>query len=244
MVSEKKVLERLAEVDSSNQRLRKSDFELTNGAAGQRTRIARFEAESPLALREGAPMRLMFVEVEEFTTDGTADNTETFSLSQNLIETVNTADLVLFDDGAAVQPDAVDYANDSFDYTDGATGSTLHAYYVARDPVQVEIERVAPRAQGAVQDTVFDEATSLLHDRDQNKEPATFDFDHPLDSIVPRKWYIDVYADGPVGFDWNDDSTATPQGTEATNAIISVPVRRGKRDVDGLAQAVREHIID
>jgi hypothetical protein len=243
MATKEQVIEVLRETPSESQRLRKDDFDLSNGGSGQRSRIATFEAESTLSLRRDAPMRLMFIEVEEFTTDGTADNTETFTLSNNLIETVNTADLVLYDDGTRVQPDAVDYGAESFDYTDSATGSTLHAYYVARDPVKVEIERRAPRAQGAVQDVVFDDVTSILHERNQNKEPPEFDFDHPLDSIVPRKWYIDVYAEGPVGFDWDDDGTNNPQDTEATNALLSLPVNRAKQDVPGLAQAVREHII-
>jgi len=243
MPSEQQIIQALRQTPSEGQRLRKDDFDLSNGQSGQRSRIATFEAESPLALRRDAPMRLMFIEVEEFTTDGTADNTETFNLSNNLIETVNTTDLVLYNDGERVQPDAVDYGAESFDYTDAETGSTLHAYYVCRDPVKVEIERRAPRAQGAVQDVVFDDVTSILHERNQNKEPPQFDFDHPLDSIVPRKWYVDVYAEGPVGFDWDDDGTNNPQDTEATNALLSLPVNRAKQDVPGLAQAVREHII-
>jgi hypothetical protein len=86
--------------------------------------------------------------------------------------------------------------------------------------------------------------TSLLHERNQNKEPPTMDADHLLDLVVPRKWKLQVYAQGPVGFAWDDSGTANTQGVTASNAILTVPVRKAKTDVKGLSQAVKQRIID
>lgn len=236
------VMRRLRGTPAQNQKLRRTDFDLSAGTVGQRTRIARYQTELPIALRQDAPMRLVFVAREDFTTDGTASNTETFTLSNDLIQTPNTADLILYEAGNRVQPDAVDYDADSFDYTDDGTNNTLHAYYVARDPVRVDVEKVSPKAQGSVSEVVYDDVTSVLHERDQNQEPPRFDFDtdaNPLAPVIPRKWYLDVYAEGPVAFDWDDDT----DGTTAVNAVLSLPIRRAEERVDGLSAAVKRDIL-
>lgn len=234
----------LQQVPANNQRLKRKDFDLSNGAANARTKIASFQAQVPLAFREKA-VRMVFITVEEFQSDGTAGNTETFNLSHNALQTSNTGDFVLYENGNRVQPDAVDYSANSFDYTDDGTGNYLHAYYVPRDPVQVEVVKRAPKAQGRVEDPVFDDTTSILHERDQHRDPPEMDFDgdSPLSPIVPRKWTVDIYAEGPVPFEWDDSDETNSQGTTAVNAVVSLPIKRAESDVDGLAQAVREDII-
>ncbi len=239
-MSRKQMLKALASVPAATQKLRRSDFDLTNATANQRSKIAEYQAQLPLAIRE-EPVRLMFVTEETFTTDGTGANTETFSLSNNLIDTANTTSLVLYEAGNRVQPDSVDYANDSFDYTDDGTANDLHAYYVFRDPVQVSIEKHAPAGQGSVSEILYDDATSVLHERNQNKEPPVPSFTaSPLQPIVPAKWTIEVYAEGPVPIEW-DEST---DNTTATNAILTLPVNRAEQSVDGLGQAVKQDIVD
>ncbi len=238
------ILRQLQQVPASRTQVRRQDFDLGTGTAGQRTKIAEYEAETPIFLRPDADMRLAFTAVEQFSTDGTADNSETFDLSHNVMETVNTSDLVLFEDGARVSADSVNYDANSFDYTSPNTGTTLHAYYVVRDGVRVEIERQAPRSQGAVEDVVWDGTTAMLHERNQHKEPLTFDGSHPLDLIVPRKWTLQVYAKGPVPLSYTDEDTGSPQDTEATNAVLKIPVRKASHEVPGLAQAVKQRIID
>jgi len=194
----------MQEVPAQNQKLRRSDFDLTNATANTRSKIAEYQAQLPLVIRE-APMRLMFVAHQEFTTDGTADNTETFNLSNNLIDTSNTTSLVLYEGSDRVQPDSVDYANDAFDYTDDGTANTLHAFYVPRDPVQVSIEKHAPTAQANVAERLFDDATSVLHERNQNKEPPEWAFARsPREPVVPKDWTVEVYADGPVASEWDE----------------------------------------
>lgn len=243
MVNRKHVLKALQETPAAQQRLKRQDFDLDNGTAGARTKIASYQAESPVAFRPEA-VRLAFVTVEEFTTSGNGAQ-ETFDLSHNILPTSNTTDFVLYSDGARTQADTVDYAGDSFDYTDGGTQETLHAYYVPRDPVRVEILKQAPKSQGRVEEVLFDATTSMLHERNQHKEPPTMDFTgrSKLAPVVPRKWTVDVYAEGPVGFAWDDSDTANSQGTTAVNPVVSMPVNRAQRDVEDLAQAVKRDII-
>jgi len=236
------IIQRLRQIPASRQKLRKADFDLTNGSTGERTLIAEHKVKTPTVLRPGRGGRLAFATVEEFQTDGTG-SAQTFNLSHDIIQTPNTDNIFLFEAGSVVQPDSVDYGADSFTYTGPGSAEYLHAAYIPRDPTLVEIERQAPRAQGGVSDVVLDEATSLLHPQDQNQEPPEFNGTNPLDFAIPKNWKLQVYADGPVPFEWNDGAEANSQGAVARNAIISLPVRRAGRDVQGLSQAVKRHII-
>lgn len=235
---------KLMDAPANEQRLKRADFTLTNGTANKRTKVAEYEAEVPLAFRED-DIRLVVTAVEEFQTNGTGGDQETFNLSNNIISTANTADFVLFESGNRVQEDSIDYAANSFTYTDDGTANYLHACYVARNPVQLEIEKSAPRAQGKVSEVLFDDVTSVLHERNQNKEAPRMDFsgDPPLTPIVPRKWTIEVYADGPYPVEWDDGAEANSQGATATNAVLSLPVNRSKKDIPNLGSAVKQDII-
>jgi hypothetical protein len=235
---------RLQQTPATNQRLNKDEFTLTDGTANQRTLVAEYQVPSPTVLRADAPIRFAVTTVEEFQTDGTASNTETFSLSNDVIETPNTVGLVLYKGGTRVQPDSIDYSADTFDFTDSGTGNYLHAHYVARDPTQIQIERQAPKSQGSISDVVFDDPTSLLHVRDQNEDPPTFDGRDALDFTVPRNWKLQIYADGPYPVEWDDSAESNSQSTTATNALVSLPVRRADSDVEGLSRATKRHIIE
>lgn len=236
--------------------LARGDFTLTEGAANSRTKIASYQAETPLVLTEKA-MRLMFTVVEQFQTNGTGGDTETFSLSHNAIQTPNTQDFLLYEGGSRVQPDSVNYSGDSFDYTDDGTGNYLHAYYVPREATQIQMEIEAPRSQGGVKRVVYDDVTALLHERNQQKEPPRMSFDNPnatrdrdqkasraLQRVVPRKWDLNVYQEGPVAFSWDDSDEANSQSTTATNAILTVPVAQVQGRVPGVAEAVRQSIVE
>jgi hypothetical protein len=238
MASIAEVAQALAAVPAEEQRLRRSDFDLTNGSTGSKVEVASYQAKVPLALREEA-MRLVLVTEEDFTTDGTADNTETFNLSNNIIQTGNTADLVLYEGGSRVQPDSIDYGANSFDYTDDGTNNNLHAFYVFRNPVQVSVEKEAPSAQGGVSEVMYDDATSVLHERNQNKEPPVPSFTSPLQPVVPVDWKLKVYADGPTAVEWDEGT----DDTTGTNALLRMPVNRAQRNVSGLARAVKQDIV-
>jgi hypothetical protein len=233
------VVAALQGVPAVEQRLRRADFNLTNGSSGSKTQIAQYQAGVPLAIREDR-MRLVFVTREEFTTDGNANNTETFTLSNNVIETANTTDLVVYNSGSRATPDSIDYGADSFDFTDSGTNNTLDVYYVPRDPVQVTVEKHAPAGHGSVSEVLYDDATSVLHERNQNKTPPVPSYTSPLQPVVPKDWTIEVYQDGPVALEW-DEST---RNTTATNAMLSIPVNRAEEQVDGLGRAVKQDIVD
>jgi len=245
MPTTKEIRKQLENMPAKEQRLNRRNFDHSTASSGARSKIASYEVETPLAFREEA-VRLSFVTVEEFQTDGSGGNTETFNLSYDALPTNNTTDFVLYESGNRVQPDSVDYAANTFDYTDDGTGNYLHAYYVPRDPSYIEIVKTAPKSQGRVEETVFDATTSMLHERNQNKEPPEMDFTdgNPLDPMVPRKWTIDIYADGPVPFAWDDSGESNGQGTVATNAVVSVPINRATQDLPNLSQAVKQDIID
>ena len=235
----KQMMQALASVPATEQRLRRSDFDLSNAAANQRSKIAEYEAEVPLFIRE-EPMRLMFTTVESFQTDGSGAE-QTFNLSNDLLDTDNTTDLVLYENGERVQPDSIDYSGDSFTYTGPGTVEDVHAHYVFRDPVQITVEKHAPAGQGNVSEVVYDDATSVLHERNQNKEPPTPSFARsPLQGIVPQKWTVEVYAEGPVPVEFTEDT----DGTEAANAILRMPVNRAQKNVKGLGRAVKQDIVN
>lgn len=232
-------MQKLRETPGNSKTLGLRDFTTSDGTINERTLVASYEASGvPFAIRDGAAARIMFVTAEEFTADGTA-NTETHTLSYNLVETKNTQNLVLYSDGSRVQPDAIDYANDSFDYTDGGASETLHAFYVARDPGSVSIEKVAPKSQASVSETLEEDTTSGLADRDQNKEPVEFEFTKPLEGVVPKNWELRIYVDAPVPVRWDDSGLATSTGDTATNALVSVPIVQFEENVRGLSQAVK-----
>jgi hypothetical protein len=243
------IVQRLAETPAQNIQLRRSEFTLSNGTAQQRTKIAEYQAETPLVLRADAPLRLVFVTVEQFQTPGDGSQTS-YDLAHDIIESPNTQNFLLYEAGSRVQPDSVDYAGDSFTYTGPGSAEYLHAFYVVGDPVRIDIERQAPRSQGSVADVVYDDVTALLHPRDQNQEPVTFGDEgdtHPLDLAVPQKWRIEVYATSDVSglaLAYDDSDTANSQGTTATNALLTVPVRKAAQNVDGLSQAVKRRIIE
>ncbi|WP_255198011.1 hypothetical protein [Halorarius litoreus] len=225
------------------QTLGKGQFSLTDGTANERTMVASYQARGvPFEVREDAAARISFVTAEEFTADGT-DNVETHNLSYNLVETKNTQNLVLYADGSRVQPDSIDYAGNSFDYDDGGNNEVLHAFYVARDPGSVTIEKVAPKAQASISETLTQDTTSALADRDQNKEPVTFEFTDALEGVVPANWRLNVYVDAPAPVRWDDDNLGTTNGDVATNAVVSLPIVQYEQGVPGLEDAVKRSAI-
>jgi len=234
------VVKRLQQTPATRTRIRRQDFDLFNATAGQNSKIAEYTAEMPLVIEEGRPARLMFVTVEEFQTDATASNTETFNLSNNLVQTPNTENFLLYENGSQVSADAVNYSGDSFDYTDDGTGNYLHAVYVFRDPIPVEVRKAAPSAAGGQHETLLEDVTSSLAEGNQNKEPPTFDLPHsPLQGVIPRNWRIEVYADGSPAIEWDDSSETNSQGVTAISPILDVPVKQAGQKVKGLSNAVK-----
>ncbi|WP_340101220.1 hypothetical protein [Salinibaculum salinum] len=106
------IIDVLKQVPASSTQLRRPDFDLSNGTADQWTKIAGYQAETLMFLRPDAAMRLAFTAVEQFETPGDGLET-TYDLANDIIETPNTAPLVLYEGGSRVQPASVDYSMNS-----------------------------------------------------------------------------------------------------------------------------------
>lgn len=235
----KQVLQQLEQVPSANQRLSSAqgDWTTSGNTKNELTKVAEFQAQRPLAIREGESADVHFVAYEEFTTDGTASNTETFNLANDIIDADAIADdLVLFEGGSAVSADSVDYSANSFDYTDDGTANTLHAYYVVSDQALVDIRKVAPKN---VHETVKELDAGFANRRDQREDPVSFDFDHPLQGVVPTDWKVEVHIDAPYAVQWADDSDSA---ATADNLLLDVPIRRARDNIEGLEDVVKATI--
>lgn len=228
--------------------LSKSEFALTNGVGtNKRTEIASYQADTPLVLNDQQPLMLALTAYDGFTTDGSAANQETFNLSHDLVDTPNTEDLILFEAGNRVNPDSVDYANNSFSYTDDGTNNALHAYYIPSDATDIEIVKQAPSSEGRIEQRVYDASTALIHRTNLFKDGEAYDSHdaaNPLKHVVPAKWDLVVYAKGDYAVTWDDSEDATngSDGTTAENALFSLPVAQLSERIDGLSGAVRADI--
>lgn len=222
---------------------------LTNGTANQRSLVAEYKAATPLVLDASKVLRYVLTAYDGDTTDGTAGNTETFNLSQDAIDTPNTTSFALFEGANQVAADSVDYAADTYDYTDDGTNNNLHAFYVAADQLDVEIVKKAPNAQGAMEQRVYSGQGGLVHQANQFKQNGgeSWDIsrsDNPLKAVVPRKWKLQVYAKAAYAVSWDDSDDANSDDVDAPNALLNLPVARLSTQIDGLSSAVRRAITD
>jgi len=224
----------LASIPTSRGTLSRGDFENTAHAGGSgETTILEHKARQPITLRNGARYRVAPVVRGTYTTDGTGGDTETVSLSENLIESDVTEDLVVYKDGARVAPDSVDYSNDSFDFTDPDTNSTLTYYHVTDQQASLKIKKVGPG--GSVSETLVRHDAALINQRDPNRDPLEFDLNaSPVQGTIPKDWSLEVTLSGPFNSGWSDSDPA-PE-----NFLVSMPIERSETtDVEGLGSYVR-----
>ncbi|MFC6952230.1 hypothetical protein [Halorubellus litoreus] len=220
-----------------------SSWEFSTNTPGELSTVARFQAPRPIWLREDRELSLVVPAYETKTVDDTADNSETFKLSHNLLESPATNNIVVYDDGTRVSGSAltVDYAADSFDYSSPNTGTTLDIYYVPRDPATVKFKKTAPGGGASFGQDLFSIPTAIAHTRDQIEEPLSFDLNRTeLQPFVPRKWEVvmQVKADYTVKFE------EPTRGTEATNALLSLPREQTENRIPGLKDAVKADIAE
>lgn len=233
------VIQAVRTMPSNSKYLGKSALTLENGTGGQRSLVASYKAERPFAVRPGIA-RIALVTRERFTSDGTGGDTETFTLSHDVVDAGSTADpVVAFEDGNPLPVDSVDYAANTVDLSDPGANSDLDVYYTVGtgDQTRLTIEKVAPKN---TQEEVWTGDVGLLNARDQDKRPVTLDFDGSvLEPVVPRNWELRVYADGPYPVEWNDDGAGTVTGSTATNALLEIPINQGLQQIPQLGAAVR-----
>jgi len=214
------------------------DWSYSTNTTGEASTVATYQAPRPLRIREDREMDLAVPAYETFDTGG-AGSQETFNLSHNLLDTPATEALVLWSDGSRVQPGSVDYAADSFDYTDGGSVETLDVYYIPRDPADVEFKKVAPGGGATLEQPLFSIPTAIAHTRDQNEDPLSFDLGRTqLHDTVPRKWQVKMIVDAPYTVQFEEDT----RGTSATNALLSIPRAQTESRIQGLKDAVKADI--
>lgn len=234
------VVEALRKMPSRPTRLERDDFETFAGESGSRTLVASFEAPYPLVLRGDRPLRIIVTAFETFETDGSG-STQTFELTHDLVESPQSADVRVFADGERAKPEAINYDDDEIEYADGGDVEELAVYYISGEDMEFEIEKEAPSTDGSASERVFSTPLALMHQRDQDEQPRTFDVGQStLQPVVPTDWKLNVYTDGDYSVTFEDDDT----GTVARNAVLSLPIKQGNRPVDGLGREVAHDIVD
>jgi hypothetical protein len=242
MADETTVLRRLQNAPADRKTLTAADFDRSLGTSGSRSLLAEFQAERAIAVRAGKPFDLSVVATETFSTDGSGTQ-QTFNLSHDLIDSdaVGTT-FLLYSGNTVASADSVDYAGDSFDYTDGGSVEDLTVYYTAGDQARLEIQKVAPNGTPA---PLWSEDVGMVHRRDQAKDPLEFDFSDPFEAVVPTDFTIEVYVDAPytatlVGQDGDGGNDVEP----ATNALLDVPIIGAPGKIAGAGEVVRRKMAE
>lgn len=237
------VAQALANAQTQNDRVSLDQFATSDASPGVLSTVASFEADQDLAVRERKRLEIAPLARETFTTDGTGGNTETFSLSNNLIDSQATSESVVtfLDDGTTVsevQPDAVDFANNTVDVTDSGSGNTLVVFYAAGDQARAIVRVVGPN--GTRKD-LLELDVGLVHRRDKFDNPIRFSFERALEGVVPDNFSIQLLVSAPyvASFQFSGSETV-----EAPNGLFSVAVRRSEDKIDNLGRAVRHDIAE
>ena len=213
-------------------------FQTKANSMGQRSRIGRIRADTPLRILEGRshPLRVAIPAYESFTTDGAADDQESFTLSHDVTETPNTAPVDVWLDGTHYgAPDSVDYDTGDITVTDPEANSTVHVFYVSGKAATLEVEKADGGAKSK-QQTLYRANTALVHATDQSEQPEHFGFSTLWDSFIATDMTLDVYLDAPYVARFEDPDG---DGARATNALLDFTTMKGTDSVAGLKQAVR-----
>lgn len=243
----------LRQMDESPLRLDKDDFTLTNATAGTRSKVASFVAPNPMHVRQES-FRIMLAYHEGFYHDGATTANQTYSLSLDAIDTPNTTSFEVFADSTRLTEGtagalsngefSVDYAADELTIEQN-TDVTIHAFYYAADGLVFEIVKEKPGSTGSIDEVLYDDITSDLFQRNQNRNPPRFSLQQSAyQPVIPRDWELALYTDGSnYGVDWDDADTDT-SGSKTVNdvspvgTIIDIPVRMSGSNVAGLSREV------
>jgi len=231
------VQDQLAAMSREPRPLAPDDFEQSTNQTGTASDILTLKTETVLALQDGADLMVSLPAYETFETDGTGGNTETFGLSNDLVDSPNTQALVIWEGSNRVSPDSVDYNADSFDYTDDGTASTLHVYYVAGDAATVRVEKRIPGGKTDASEELDSFNAGLAHRQDQQDRPITLNLtDSWLERFLATDMTLAVTIDAPYTVRFSEDT----DGTSATNALFHTQATKGNGQAQGLLAAIRE----
>ncbi|WP_225334910.1 hypothetical protein [Halomicrobium urmianum] len=208
---------------------------------GQRSRILRDYMDTPHMVRQGRrnPFRVAVPAYEGFTTNATADDTETFSLTHSVVDAPITQSVVVWIGGTYYgTPDSVDYAANEITVTDSGTGNNLHVYYISDAPATMEVRKAVPESSSDASQGLWKDNLGLVHPSPQQEQPEFFDLgDSPGQPWLASDMTLDVYLNAPYTVRWSDPDG---DGATPTNALLNVPVKIGSREVPGLTAAIKQ----
>jgi len=207
---------------------------------GQRSRVARLRVDTLLRLHQGRdnPLRVAVPAYESFTSDGTGGNTETFDLSNDLLDAPVTESVDVWIGGSHYgSPDAVDYDAATIDVTDTGSNNTVHVWYTAADAATLELVKSTPNAGTNSSQELYSENLRLVHQTEQQEQPEFLTLNQsPLQEWVAEDMAVDVYVTAPYSVRFSDPDG---DGAVPTNALLNLPAHEGKDTVPGMAAAVR-----
>lgn len=238
MVDANTVAKRVAAADSSTGQLTRRDFDLLDGVADEREKVASFKAFLPHLLRSEVVTDISIVAYEEFSADSSAGNQEEFNLSHSLVESGAVAESVVAYEGDSRLPvDDIDPATDTVTVTPENADSTVALYYSSDEQGRIEIQKTAP---SGVFETLWDADVGKLHYRDHGKEPVMFDLDRSFwQPYLPTSWTLDVYVDVPYQARWAVDVGGDGEDEPATNAALDIPIAQATQEIPGLDEMTR-----
>lgn len=214
-------------------RLQRDDWDLSISRPGERSLIAQYVPTRPLALMPTQIDLAVFARAI-YTADGAAP--ETFALSEGLVRSGATSEnLVVYKNGARVQPASVDYDADSFDL-DTAADDSVTAFYAADSQARIEIEKIAPNGTSRV---IFDDDLRRVHLRDHEEDPLELDLDGFFEPIVPVDYELNVYVDAPYEATLAHDADGDGDLSLLPSTLLEMDIRRGTSSIDGLDRVVR-----
>lgn len=218
----------------------RAEADTSVNTTGSRSRIAELPVETVHQIRTGRsnPFRLAVPAYEQFSSDGTGGNTETFNLSHDLIECPNTQDVLVYIGGSYYgNPDAVDYANDSIDVTDPGSNNNVHVWYMPGDTATLEVYKATPSSSASANEELYTEALNLANQTKQAEQPEYFELGQSaLQPFLASDMRLNVYVKAPYEVRFED-----PAGDGATpdNMLLHIPVKRGGTTVAGLKSLIK-----
>jgi hypothetical protein len=243
MSANQSVAAALQAAPKTNRQISRSLFEAQGeNTADEDSEIATFVAERPRQLRGDRDVRITIPAYESFTTDGTGSNTETFTLSNDIVQSPVSQNIVLWDDGDVVSPDSVDYGANSFDYTDSATGSELDVYYLVSDPAEVVLRKRAPTRSARVEQRIFEENATILNQRDQDDDGFVLTTDDsPFQGTLPEDYELALVVNAAytVRLDGPSRTNGSPS---ALNLLLQLPAQFINTSIPGVDDAVKRDI--
>ncbi len=200
--------------------------------------MAEKKLRRPHALEQGSPVDVAIMAYEQFTSNGSAGDEETFNLSHDLVESTATPEpVVAYEGDERLAIDSRDYANDTVTVTPANADSEVGFYYASGEQARVTVQKTAPGSQA--QEALWSGDAGLIHMRDTAREPISFNFEGSvLQPVIPTDWRLQVYVDAPYTARFAKDIGGDGEDELATNALLDFTYRATREKIEGLKTAV------